>query len=253
MKILAIETSTKCFSLAVADGNKVIRHREVVLKKVLSDSIIPAIQKILKEARVPLAGLDGFAVGLGPGSFTSLRVGMATVKALAFSTGKPVVGRPSLDLIAYNVIDQDFDEICVIADARRNLLYAAIYQKDGQRLKQTADYQLIDLEKLLDQVNGKTLFVGDGIGLFRAQIEQIYAQAAKEKSTGCQAVFADERFWFPKAAVLAQLAMERFEKGQFDKVDKLTPLYLYPMDCQVGSGVKKSKGQEVTRSVENRG
>ena len=83
MLILSIDTSTKHFSLAVSENGTVLGSKSLKSKKVLSSTIIPAIEKVLKKAGVTLDKIDGFAVGLGPGSFTSLRVGVATVKGLA--------------------------------------------------------------------------------------------------------------------------------------------------------------------------
>src|SRR3989338_5093578 len=100
MYFLSIEPSTKVFSLALSDGRRVLRYRNMTVDKVLEHSIIPAVDRLLASAGVPFKKLDAFAVGLGPGSFTSLRVGLATVKAFAMATGKPVVGVPSLDVIA---------------------------------------------------------------------------------------------------------------------------------------------------------
>jgi len=233
MRLLSLETSTKCFSLAVTAGDKVLCCQDLVLDKVLADAIVPAIRKILEKAKVPLAKIDGFAVGLGPGSFTSLRVGVATVKALAFATQKPIVGIPSLDVIALNVAQEKCDEICVIVDARRDLVYSALYKFQAGKLKRTADPSLTSLPDVLDKVKGRTLFIGDGIVLYREEIERLYAQAAAKKPTGCQPVFSPEKFWYPQAENLAKLALPRFAKKKYDEANKLVPLYLYPMDCQV--------------------
>ena len=82
MKILSIDTSTKNFSLAVSKDGRVLRYRNIFLDKVLESSIIPSIEGILKSADVRFKDLDGFAIGLGPGSFTSLRVGLSTIKSI---------------------------------------------------------------------------------------------------------------------------------------------------------------------------
>jgi tRNA threonylcarbamoyladenosine biosynthesis protein TsaB len=233
MRFLALETSTKHFSIAVAEDGQILLSRELVLEGVLSSSIIPTIEQVLKQSKIPFKKLDGFVVGLGPGSFTSLRVGLATVKALAYATGKPAVGIPSLDAIALSVAGETCDEICVIADARRNLLYTRLYEKNRAGLKAKTKALLINLKDLLDQVQGRTLFVGDGIALYRQEIERRYAEATKINPTDCQPLFADEKFWFPQAEAVAQLAWLRFQKKKFDKRDILLPLYLYPEDCQV--------------------
>ena len=103
MYFLSFETSTKIFSLALSKDEKVLRYRNLKTALVLEDSILPAVDKILESAGIKFSQIDGFAIALGPGSFTSLRVGLATVKAFAMATGKPVVGIPTLDIIAHGV------------------------------------------------------------------------------------------------------------------------------------------------------
>src|SRR5689334_14283291 len=113
MKLLAIDTSTNHFSVAVAEDDRVLAKENIVLTKVLENSIIPVINGVLTRAKIPLSQLDGFAVGLGPGSFTSLRVGLSTVKAFCMALQKPVVGIPSLDIIARGV-DLKKGQVCVL-------------------------------------------------------------------------------------------------------------------------------------------
>ena len=103
MYFLSFETSTKIFSLALNQDEKVLRYRNLKTALVLEDSILPAVDKMLASAAIKFAQIDGFAIALGPGSFTSLRVGLSTVKAFAMSTGKPVVGIPSMDIIAHGI------------------------------------------------------------------------------------------------------------------------------------------------------
>ncbi len=221
MKLLSIDTSTKKFSLAVSQGKNILACRNITLNKILSSSIIPRIRGILKDSGVALKALDGFAVGLGPGSFTSLRVGLSTVKGLAFATGKPVVGVPSLDILAGNVQEQKV-QICTVCDAKRNLVYACLYQKQGSRIKRKTPYLLTNIDDLLERIKEETLFIGDGVALYREAI-------LKETP----ARFSGEKDWFPRAGRLAGLALEQFRKKKYSNIDKLVPLYLYPQDCQV--------------------
>ena len=100
MYFLSFETSTKIFSLALSQDEKVLRYRNIKSALVLEDSILPAMDQVLDSAGIKFSQLDGFAIALGPGSFTSLRVGLSTVKAFGMATGKPVVGIPTLDIIA---------------------------------------------------------------------------------------------------------------------------------------------------------
>ncbi len=217
MYFLSFETSTKIFSLALSRDEKVLRHRNLETASVLEDAILPAMDKVLDAAGIKFSQIDGFAIALGPGSFTSLRVGLSTVKAFAMSTGKPIVGIPSLDIIARGVEAGDCDEICVINDARRGKVYACLYDAGAVR---KSDYLLTSLDDVLKKVHGKTLFVGDALGLYRKEIKS-------------KCLFADEKWWYPQAKVMAAMSYERFRKQQYDDAAKLLPLYLYPQDCQV--------------------
>lgn len=227
MKLLAIETSSKQFSLAVSDGDRIVRSRHFALHKVLSSSIIPAITAILKASQLTLSRLDGFVVGLGPGSFTSLRVGMATVKGLAFTAQKPVVGVPSLDAIAAQAGRVD-TPVCIMTDAKRSLVFSATYEYSGGTLKRSSEYVLAAPDDLLAQVKTRTIFAGDGVALYRQQIEQACPGAR----------FAPQRLWVPQAKELIALAKKRFAKKQYDDINKVVPLYLYPADCQVTPSLK---------------
>lgn len=232
MNILAIDTSTKNFSLAVSRKGKIARYRNVHLDKVLESSIIPAIEGILKLAKLRFEDLDGFAVGLGPGSFTSLRVGLSTIKAFALASGKPVVGVCSLDVVAFNVLGKKCDEICVIMDARRNLIYACLYEDRKGELHRKSEPILIGLDDLLDKVRGRTLFVGDAVPIYKTAIKEKYRQATK-KGSRCVALFADQGAAVPQARKLFMLAFGRFCKKEYDDSEVLNPVYLYAQDCQV--------------------
>lgn len=222
LNILSIDTSTKNFSLAVSSGTKILHSRNVKLRHVLSQSIMPAIERILQKSKIPLSAVDGFAVGLGPGSFTSLRVGLATVKGLAFATRRPIVGIPSLDVLARGASEDGV--ICALCDAKRNLVYSCLYEKRGAVLKRKSRYLLTDIKDVLKRIKGDVTFVGDGVPLFREAIE---------KAVGTKARFAGEKQMYPQAKHLAIPAMERFKAKKYDNVETLVPFYLYPEDCQV--------------------
>ena len=230
MYILSLETSTRNFSLAVSKDEKVLRSRNIRTDKILESSMIGAIEKILGFCDLTFEQVDALVVGLGPGSFTSLRVGLSTVKAFALATKKKLVGVCSLDVIASGVVGAKVDEICVLVDARREKVYAAIYDKN---LSLKSEYMLTSIDDVLKLVQGKTLFVGDGIPLYKKHIEQAYRSHSKEKANGCQPVFASEKFWYPQAKELAKLGGRRLQKKDFDDPAMILPIYLYPQDCQV--------------------
>ncbi len=229
MYFLSIESSTQNFAVAVSRDDKLLRFRNIKAQKALEHSMLGVIDRILDSAKVPFKKLDAFVIGIGPGSFTSLRVGLSTVKAFALATQKHIAGICSLDVIAHGVSHLDNDEICVLIDARRNMVYSALYTKTPKGLKQKGQYRLSTLDEALDLVHGRTLFVGDALGLYRKNIEQVYAEC-----TGtCQAVFAPTKYWFPNPESLAKLGYERLKAKRYDDPAQLVPIYLYAHDCQV--------------------
>ena len=189
MNLLAIDTSTKNLSLAVTKKGKVVKFRNEKLTRPLSSSIMPSIRKILDSAGITLSKLDGFAVGLGPGSFTGLRVGLSTIKGLAFATNKPVVGISSLDVLAMN-IKEDHAQICTLCDAKRNLVYACLYEKKGSILKRKSDYVLESIDAILKKIKGEVIFIGDGVQLFRNDIQKVKSISP---------IFIDGKLPFPRA------------------------------------------------------
>ncbi len=224
MKVLAVEASTGLLSLAVADDSTILRYRNISLGRRLCSQLVPEVNRILMKAGISLSDIEGFAVGLGPGSFTSLRVGIAAVKAFAFALGKPIVGVSSLDILAMSILEEDV-RICAISDAKRNLLYTGFYRKRQAHLKREGKYFLIGRDELLKKITHNTIFVGDGIPLLKRWFTDV--------NMGVAIRFADEKFWKPSARCLAILATERFNKQDYDNPFKLSPLYLYSADCQV--------------------
>ena len=212
MKILAIDTSTRHLSLAVSDGDKTLASRNTRPRKDLSMTITFDIERVLTKANTRLSDLDGFVVGLGPGSFTSLRVGLSMLKAFVLVTGRPVVGVSSLDAVAMNVRVSRVRhgagaQVCVINDARRGMVYSSLYDKKGDALVRHREYQLEPLEKVLDGLAGEVIFIGDAIPLYREKI-MLLAKDFKP-------VFEVEKRWLPKAQELARIGYQRLLKGLY--------------------------------------
>ncbi|MDD3375667.1 MAG: tRNA (adenosine(37)-N6)-threonylcarbamoyltransferase complex dimerization subunit type 1 TsaB [Candidatus Omnitrophica bacterium] len=226
MNVLNLDSSTKIFSIAVSKDKEILSTCSLRLEKALSVSIIPMIDSVLKKANFSLENIDGFAVGVGPGSFTSLRVGLSTVKAFGMVTQKPVVGVSSLDVIAQGAKDLGSDQICVLCDARRSMVFSSVYKIRNNQLKRVSAYFLSEAKDVLKKIKGDCLFVGDGVEIFEKEIKAYF----KGKNN---IVFGDEKNNYAKADDLAVLSFERFKSKKIDNINTLTPMYLYPKDCQV--------------------
>jgi tRNA A37 threonylcarbamoyladenosine modification protein TsaB len=142
---------------------------------------------------------------------------------------KPVVAVSSLDVLAHQSGCRD-GRVCVIGDARRELLYSCTYDFQDGQCRSCSEYTLRSLPDILKGLKGPVHFTGDGIALYRREI----LSHKKVKSS-----FTQEPDWQPQAKVLGALCWARFAARQWEDIDRLVPLYLYPQDCQIRPKKKK--------------
>lgn len=224
MRILGIDTSSSKLSLAIIEKGKIIGDFNLNLPKEHSRYLVPSIDKLLKKTKLSLNKIDALAISIGPGSFTGLRIGVATVKALAIAKRKKVMGISSLDVLAYNGLEAREEYICPIIDAKKDKVYAAIYQKNGNGLKKHSKDLLISIQDLLKILNKPTLFLGDAIRIYEEKILQ---------QLDNKAILASEKLWFPQAKFVAMLGEKMARKNKFINPLDLVPRYLHKRDCQI--------------------
>jgi tRNA threonylcarbamoyladenosine biosynthesis protein TsaB len=230
MNILAIDTSTRAISLAACRGKTALVTRNVVARRLMESNMVPNIDKVLRKAGWGMADVQAIVVGLGPGSFTGLRVGLATVKGLAFARPLPVAGVSSLDALA-RAAGNRAKNICVITDAKRGMVYHAGYEPGAGGLRKIAPDRLCGLDDVLDGLPDHSVVTGDAVALYQKEI------ARRAKAGRKSVLFTTERSWRPRAKYLAALAADRLARGESDDINTLLPLYLYPDDCQVRTGL----------------
>jgi tRNA threonylcarbamoyladenosine biosynthesis protein TsaB len=223
MKILVFDTSTNFLSLAVSNGDKVLAKSHSFMRQRHSAKLIPLMEKLLKRAKLKVKDIDYICVGKGPGSFTGLRIGITTAKALGLALEKPIVAIPSPDILAQNA-EKFWGRVCTIIDARQNQVYAGIYNNCTGKMKRESKYLLLPVAEVLDKLKGEVFFLGDGIDAYCAEIL---------KAKNIQPVFAQDKLWYPRAELAIPLALERIRTKKFDDCDSLVPLYLYPKECQI--------------------
>ena len=221
MKILLLDTSTQHLSIALERDGKVISLMHDRLDKPFDEALIPILDLFLRNNDLRIEDIDVFVVGHGPGSFTSLRVGIATIKGLVFVVKKPVIAISSLYAVAMNMKESSCT-IGVMIDARRQLVYSCFFKRNEKGLQRISDYMLISCDDLLKKTPKDTIFVGDAC--------EIYAQKLKEN--GLLFSSKEENKYVRAENFLAE-ALIRIENNQFDDIDNLDVLYLYPDDCQV--------------------
>lgn len=219
MKILAIDTSGQNCSVAIIDEEKVICDFNLSIGTTHSETLLPMIDEVCKTSRIDLSEVDVLACGIGPGSFTGLRIGLATIKGFALAQNKNVIGVPTLDALAYNIANFD-GIICSVLDARNNNVYAGIYKYENDKVFLQGDYITENLDTLIDILkakNEKVIFVGDGAISFKEK----FIQSLNEK-----ALFAPLHLNNQLSSSVAKVALDRALVNDFDDADTLNPMYL---------------------------
>lgn len=166
MKILAIDTSALVATAALCDDEKLIAVYSQKAGMTHSQTMLPIIKNIMDNTETNIDDVDMIAVSEGPGSFTGIRIGIATVKGLAFGKNKICIGVSTLEAMARTIADFCTDAIiCPVMDARRNQLYNAVFEMRGGKLLRLTEDRMIEaptLAKELDTMDRPVYFVGDG-------------------------------------------------------------------------------------------
>src|SRR5918992_357575 len=218
MLVLGIETSTPKVSVAIGSEQGFTAGAMVSRGANTNEFLLPAISFCLEESGLGYSNLGGVAIGLGPGLFTGMRVGVATAKALAQSLSVPIVGMASLDLVAYDVRHSS-KPICVVLDARRNEVFHAIYRSSPGGIQRMTEYAVEKPERLATGISSRprdVLMVGNGAMLYRDIFE----------SCGSVVELGSEGHSFPDARALVELSVPRIFREDFDSLYELKPLYL---------------------------
>ena len=169
MRILGVDSSGMVASVALVEDDLLVAEYSVNYKKTHSQTLLPMLDEIVK-----MTELDAIAVAAGPGSFTGLRIGAATVKGLGLALEKPVISVPTCHGLAYNLWGSD-KLICPIMDARRSQVYTGIYEftKDGMQV--LLDQSAMDIRALAEKLNAmgrEVIFLGDGCPVYASVLAE---------------------------------------------------------------------------------
>ena len=222
MKILAFDTSTKFLSIALLEDTEVVDalHEEAGVKH--SEIFIPAIKEMLKKVSWSIEDIELVCVGLGPGSFTGLRIAMGTVKGLAIVLSNKVVGVPTMDAIALSPAAKDKgSRIAPLLDAHKEKVYTCIYDRSGEEVKKTTEYLLTGIDDFLGTLEKEVFFFGDGVAKYKEKLDA--------SPLASYALSAD---WYPRAADIGKLGFKKFLKGP-DDPETIDPLYLHSKECNI--------------------
>ncbi len=220
MRVLGIETSGTIGSVALWEG-RVVAEESFQRGLVHGKALVPTLARLLEQAGWPKSSLGLVAVSQGPGSYTGVRVGVATAKALAYALGCPIVGVPTLEAMARNPSPSDLP-VAPVVDARWEQVYTALYEPGGRRVSGPRAVRPEDLAKELPE---RVYLFGDGLKRYRALFERPGV------------AFGGEDEWTCHARVVAELGARAFAEGRRDDPLSLVPLYLRPTEAEVKAGI----------------
>jgi len=167
--LLALETATRATSVALLRGEDLIAEAAGVVGNTTVESLLPAVDAVLREAGADVSRLDAFAVSIGPGSFTGLRVGLATVKGLAFATERLVAPVPTLAALAYTAPRRDVPVVSLL-DARRGEIYAGVFDLTDDLPRPIVEEGVYTPAELIARLPARCVLVGEGVVLCGSEI-----------------------------------------------------------------------------------
>lgn len=226
MNILSVETATGCQSIAILRGDDVAAFLTKHAEGSHAKWIIPTIDAALESAGLALRDLDGIAVSIGPGSFTGLRVGLATVLGLRAVTRVPLVAVPTLEAMAWNLREEGPD-LCPIIKARAGEAYWAVYRwAVGDRLVQVQEARIGPVELIPPSLTRSTVMLGDGWLAHESRLRSLLAAGAVTIRG------APAEHMFPSAIGVARAGKRRLEQGEV-LPSGLAPLYVQRSEAEL--------------------
>ena len=217
MIVLSIDSSSKVATVALLNDDTLLGEYVINDKREHSVLLMPMIENLLKDCELTINDIDGFVFSKGPGSFTGLRIGMATIKGLSFGANKPYISLSSLDGLAYS-LSYFNGIICPIMDALRENVYTALYKnEDGEfkNIMEPTPMELPDLLEMLKEKNEEVIFTGDGLLKHKEYIKVNFPNAK----------FASNHVSLTRASSIGELGLNLLKQGIKDDPNS-APVYL---------------------------
>jgi len=216
MKILAMDSTALTATVAVTDNGELLAEYTLRNGNTHSETLLPMVEHVLSSLGLSASDIDLFAVANGPGSFTGVRIGVATVKGLAFGQNKPCIGVSALEALAGNLCSFS-GLICPVMNARRSQVYTALFRSDGERLTRLCEDVAMSTEALdayLAAFGEPVHFCGDGYELMTEAVKRT------------QALPTCDRLRHQSAYSVAAAALRAYERGEAVSDAALSPTYL---------------------------
>lgn len=235
MNILALDTSTPLASVAITSDERLIAESVFLADRSLSARLVPEIERLLAIASLTIGNIDIFAGAVGPGSFTGVRAGIATIQGLALATGKPCAGFSSLSLLAMNFPLAAYP-VCALLDARKSEVYGALFDCSttipALLLADCVMPPAAFLDLLRTTTGSQVIFAGEGAVRYRDLISS---------EMGEQALFAPYPHHAPHAALGALLALEALRRGELVEPPQLLPTYIRASEAEYAKMDRQQK------------
>lgn len=215
MIILSLDSTSVTASVAISENGVVLAENFINNGLTHSQTLMPMVEKTLTDSNKSIKDVDLFAITNGPGSFTGVRIGIASVKGMADALNKKCMAVSTLEAIAEPLKDED-SIACAVMDARCNQVYTAIFE-NGNRLCEDKAILIDDLGEELKQYNKKIIFIGDGAELCFNKLGEVLKNVA----------LADDNIRYVHASSICRLAEDKAENNEeYTDSEKLVPFYL---------------------------
>jgi tRNA threonylcarbamoyladenosine biosynthesis protein TsaB len=224
MKILGLDTSTMMTTCAVMEDETLLGEFSLSLDMSHSEALVPMIGELMDNLGMKIMDMDGFAVSKGPGSFTGLRIGLATAKGFAHVTGKPIVGVSSLEVLADNMYGHE--TVVPMMDARRDRVFTAIYKMEKNQWLPVLNPDALPVDDLIQIINRdheRVVLVGDGAVKYRDEFVRGFSS---------KVLFAPGSLNLSRAASVCRLGLIKLADGRVDDMFTMAPEYLRDSQAQ---------------------
>jgi len=184
MLILAVDTTTHAGSVALLENDRLLSEVNIDSSVTHSERLLPSVDFLLRRNKIEISAIQGFAVAVGPGSFTGIRVGLSTVKSFSYASKIPVAPVSTLEALAWKLKSPQNRLLCPLIDARKNEIYAALYQVRKGRLEEAVPHGVFKPDLLFSLLPSHRIihFIGDGVDAYRKKIDLYFKDKARISS-----------------------------------------------------------------------
>ena len=193
-------------------------HKEAGIRH--SEILLPTLESMMKKTDWDISGIELVCVGTGPGSFTGLRIAVATVKGLSMFLRNKIAAVPTMDAMVMNIPTVK-GIVAPLLDARKGKVYSCLYDRSGGYAVRVSDYLLVSIDELLEGLTRETVFFGDAVDQYQEKLD-----------AHPLAVYNSDVDWYPRASHIGRIGLEMSKSGTVSPVE-LDPLYLHAKECNI--------------------